>query len=256
MTNAFKSSVFKSLKVFVAGFLSCAILFGGAIAYATDGQLKATLLSTFNMKLYGKDYLVKDASGAYLKPILYNKTPYIPVPVIVNGLQVPVEYDTAQKTIWIGGKILNVPVDNTSVYTDYYGSIITKDAAKLSTPNKKYKWGIANGSTLDMSTFGCYLKPNSKYTKFKASLFIDEEVKMPLLVEFRKDKYDGEVLSSITLEPGQTQEVKFDIGGVNTFYIMSSIRIGHDVVKKIVIGEPTFYTEAPKPIQSNSPTIK
>jgi len=251
------TKAFKSFKGFIAGFLSCAILMGGIIAYAaSDTQLKATLLSTYKVKLYGKDYIVKDAAGAYLKPILYNKTTYIPAPAIINGLQIPVEYDTVQKTIWLGGKILNTPVDSTSVYTDYYGSIITKDAAKLSTPDKKYKWGITNGSTLEMSYFGCLLKPNSKYTKFKASLFIDEDVKMPLLVEFRKDKYDGEVLSSITLEPGQTQDVSFDIGGVNTFYIISNIKIGHDYVHKIVVGEPTFYNEAPKPAQSNSTVIK
>lgn len=231
----------KKIKVMLAGLLCSMILLTGVTVYAAaDAQIKATLLTTAKFKLNGKDYNVKSNSGASLKPIIYNNVVYVPVQAIDKGIGVPVDYDKSTKTVWLGGKTQEIAVDSKSQYEDYTETIITKDSDKLSTPDAQYKWGITNGKTLEMCIFGAYLNPNAKFKKFKASIYMDENVKMPLVMEFRKDKYDGEVIKSITLKPGETTDVDIDISGIQKFCIISNITIGHDKIEKLVIGNPLF----------------
>jgi len=100
-----------------------------------------------------------------------------------------------------------------------------------------------------MAYFSCYLKPEGKYKKFTASVFIDEAVKQDLIFEIRKDTYDGEVIKSYTLKPGETMDIEADIAGVQKICLISNVKIGHGKVDKFVVGEPLFKNEAPAPVQ-------
>lgn len=232
-------------KGFVSGFLVCLLLCCTVLTVAADGDVNigATLMSSIKMKLYGKDFTPKETDGSYTLPIFYKDRTYLPVRALAEALNVPVEWDNDTRTIWIGGKIENVPVDDISQYENYYGTVITKDAAFLSTAKQSYKWGIVNEKPLELAYFGCYLKPEGKYKKFTASVFLDEGVQKDLIFELRKDKYDGEVIKSYTLKPGETLDIEADIAGVNKFCILANVLIGHDKVTKLVIGEPTFKNE-------------
>ena len=67
---------------------------------------------------------------------------------------------------------------------------------------------------------------------------IADEVSEALRVH--RDKYDGEVLKTITLQPGETIDINMDIGGITKFCIISNVLIGHDTIEKLIIGEPLF----------------
>jgi hypothetical protein len=135
-----------------------------------------------------------------------------------------------------------LPVKSRQMYEDYYGTMLTLDASSLRTPQRSYRWGITNPSPLSMAYFSAYVKPNGKYGRFRANIFIDGGIKANMVFTFRADAYDGVVLKNLTIRPGQTKLVDFEISGVKKLFIGSELRINHDTARKIVIGEPEFYT--------------
>lgn len=239
----------KNYKTFAAGFMAAVILFTGTVAAAAsvDTEVRAMLMGSIKMKLYGKDFNPQETDGTYVKPISYNGRTYLPVRYLAEGLGVPVEWDGKTKTLWIGGRIEKVPVNDSNLYQDYYGTILTTDADRLATPDATYQWGICNSKLLELSYYGCFLKPSGNYKHFTASIFLDGQVKQDLIMEFRKDSENGEVLRSLTLKPGQTTDIDLDIGGVQKLCILSNIQMGHDKVAKLVIGEPAFSNNSEQP---------
>lgn len=237
----------KNFKMFVIGFLTCALLMGtiaGVAAAGNDLNIQAVLSNTIKLKLNGKDWTPKDpATGNYYKPISYNGRTYLPVRAVVEeAAGMPVEYDSATDTVWIGGRTDSLNVSSTDYYEDYYGTVITTDTEKISTPEASYKWGVTNDKDLNMQYFTFYLKPNGNYKRFRASFFLDSSAKDSLTMNIRKDNPDGQVIKTLDIQPGQTvKDVDLDIGGVNKLCIESNIAIKHGIIKKIVIGEPVFY---------------
>ncbi|MEW6573768.1 MAG: stalk domain-containing protein [Bacillota bacterium] len=235
----------KNLRVFVDGFITYALLMGfiSAAFAAGDLSIKAVLSNTIKLKLNGKDWTPKDpVTGDYYRPIIYNGRTYLPVRAVSEAAGLPLDYDGAAKTIWIGGKSDVLQIKDTSHYEDEYGSIVTTDAAKLASPGGAYKWGITNKKDLSLDHFIFYLKPNGKYQRFRASFFLDEGVMAPLTVNIRKDDYNGAVIKSLVLTPGETLAgVDVETGGINRLCVEADVRINHDVVKKLIIGEPVFY---------------
>ncbi|RJQ27539.1 MAG: hypothetical protein C4589_08175 [Peptococcaceae bacterium] len=238
----------KNLKMFMAGFLACLMLTGllSAAFAAEDLSVQAILSNAIKLKLNGKDWTPQDpATGDYYRPIVYNSRAYLPVRAVVEAAGIPVDYDSATKTIWIGGKNDVLQVNDTIYYKDDYGTIITTDEATLTSPDRAYKWGVTNDKDLSMQYFNFYLKPNGKYQQFRASFFLDSSAKDALTVNIRKESRDGEVLKSIVLQPGETlSDVDVGIGGTNQIYIEANIRINHGTIKKLIVGEPVFYNGA------------
>jgi hypothetical protein len=126
-------------------------------------------------------------------------------------------------------------------YEDYYGTMITTDPSALTTRKTVYRWGIANQTPLDMAYFAAYLKPQGRYDHFNTKVYIDGGIKAPMIFFFRNGSRDGEVLKSITVNPGQTVGVDFEISGIKKMYVGSELRINHGKAVRIVIGEPEFY---------------
>jgi len=233
----------KNAHIFIAGFITCFMLFASAttaFAAANGTTVSAMLNGTVKMMLNGNDYKAKDTSSNVLLPITYNDRTYLPVRALADALNVPIEYETSTNTIWIGARNQTVQITSADQYKDYYGTVITQDSALLKGGDKTYKWGITNNQPQSMATVGCYLLPEGKYTKFAASTYVDEGVKMDLVLEIRKDTFDGPVLKSYTLAHGETTNIEADITGVSKFYITTSVKIGHDTVNKLIIGEPVF----------------
>jgi len=125
-------------------------------------------------------------------------------------------------------------------YADYYGTMLTSDKKALIGGDKVYRWGITNEKPLEMAYFGAYLKPKGKFSHFKASLYADPGLKADLQFQIRAEKYNGAVLSSETLAPGETKEIDVEIAGVQQVYIGTELKISHDKARRIIIGEPTF----------------
>ncbi len=90
--------------------------------------------------------------------------------------------------------------------------------------------------------FTCFFTNNNLYKSFKADFYVDCTVKAPVVFNIRKESYDGAVLMTLTLNPGQTLEnIIVDVSGTTKIYIESNIKINQGPIKKIVIGEPQFY---------------
>jgi len=134
-----------------------------------------------------------------------------------------------------------VPVRTKAQYSDDYGTMMTSDAAALSTPAKNYRWGIKNSSTLSMAYFTFYVRPEGRYRYFKTTIYIDRGVKAPMTFFVRNNDRKGDVLKSVTVYPGQTVDVDVEIRGIKRLNIWSELRINHDKADKIIFGEPEFY---------------
>ncbi len=134
-----------------------------------------------------------------------------------------------------------VPVRARTQYSDDYGTMMTSDAAALSTPARNYRWGIKNSKTLSLAYFTFYLRPEGRYRYFRTSIYIDRGVKAPMTFLVRNNDRKGDVLKSVTVYPGQTVDVDVEIGGVRRLNVRSELRINHDKAEKIIIGEPEFY---------------
>lgn len=233
----------KNVQIFIAGFISCLMLFASAttvFAAASGTSVPAMLNGAVKMMLNGNNYVAKDQSGNELLPITYNNRTYLPVRALAEALNVPIEYETTTNTIWIGERNETVPITSADLYKDYYGTVVTKDPSLLKGDDKTYEWGITNNKVQEMATLGCVLMPEGKYTSFAASAYVDEGVKMDLTVEIRKDTFDGPVLKSYTLSPGATIEMEADITGISTLYVTTEVKTGHDKVGKLIFGEPIF----------------
>jgi hypothetical protein len=126
-------------------------------------------------------------------------------------------------------------------YEDYYGTMITTDPSTLTTRKTIYQWGIANQTPLEMAHFAAYLKPMGKFSHFNAKIYVDSGVKDSMVFFFRNGDREGEVLKSVTIDPGQTVGVDFEISGVKKLYVGSELHINHGKATRIVIGEPEFY---------------
>ncbi len=134
------------------------------------------------------------------------------------------------------------PVKVRLLYEDYYGTMLTSDRSWLNTPGGSYRWGIANEKPLSMAYFAAYVKPAGKYARFRARIYIDKGIKDKLYFAFRAESRDGEVIKNLAIRPGETRTVDLDISGVKRLFIGTELRINHDTARKIVIGEPEFYT--------------
>lgn len=229
----------KNLRFFMAGFLVCALLLGSiatVMSAGGDASINAVLSGTIKMKLFGRDFTPQEPNGNYIKPISYNGRTYLPVRTIAEALNVPIEWDGATSTIWIGGRTETVPVNSTSLYEDKSRTILTTDAEKLASSTKVYKWGITNSQPLNSVYFRCIVKPGGKYSNFTADLFLASDVKKDLVLEFRKESLDGLVIRSVSLKPGETIPIDLDITGVQNLFVHAQA----GTVSKVIIGEPTF----------------
>jgi len=126
-------------------------------------------------------------------------------------------------------------------YEDHYGTMLTSDRAWLRTPGGSYRWGISNSGRLEMAYFAAYLKPGGKWDRFRARVYVDGGVKADMIFTVRAERYDGEVLKTLTVPPGGTRTVDVEVPGVKRLFIGSELRINHSHAEKLVIGEPEFY---------------
>jgi len=233
----------KNVQIFMAGFITCLMIFASAttaFAAANGTSVTAMLNGTVKMMLNGSEYTAKDQNGNVLLPITYDNRTYLPVRSLSEALNVPIEYVSSTNTIWIGERNETVQISNADQYKDYYGTVLTKDPGLLKGGDKTYGWGVTNNKTQELATLGCGLSPMAQYKTFAASAYVDDGVKADLVIEIRKDTFDGPVLKSYTLSPGETIEMEADITGVSKFFVTTEVRSGHDKVSKLIIGEPVF----------------
>jgi hypothetical protein len=134
-----------------------------------------------------------------------------------------------------------VPIRTRQLYEDHYGTMITSDPSSLRGSRGSYRWGITNPSPSSMAYFTAYVKPAGKYKYFRTYVYIDPDIKDTMVFLFRNNDREGEVLKSLSIEPGQTRVVDIEITGIKRLYIGSELRINHGKAAKMIFGEPEFY---------------
>ncbi len=135
-------------------------------------------------------------------------------------------------------KTRSLPVKSGKLYKDYYGSAVTSDKSIL----HGYRWGITNLKPQSMAHFGGTMKATGSFAHFRAKIYIDDGIKAAMVFDFKNEDRDGEVLKSVTVAPGETVAVDFDTAGSKKIFVQSELRIKHDTARRIVIGEPEFYS--------------
>ncbi|MDW7671908.1 MAG: hypothetical protein SCK57_11570 [Bacillota bacterium] len=236
----------KNWKGFTAGFVTCLLLVSlvsGVQAATADQNIQAILSYSMNLKLNGQDWAPKDSStGQAFAPIVFNGRTYLPVKAVVQeAAGMALEYDAATKTVWIGGKTGVTAIRDEIFYRNDFGSMITSDKSKLTTPDASYAWGIVNDRAMSLQHFIFYLEPEGKYNTFTASFYLDGGAKDSLTINIRENTTDGPVIKTLQLEPGVTQqEVSVDIRGRQRICVESTVTMKHDMISQLVIGEPVF----------------
>ena len=98
----------KNVRGFVAGFMVAIFLMGSVLTVAAESyDVSITaVISNVKLKLNGQDWAPKDpATGEYYKPISYNGRTYLPLRAVVEeAAKMPVDFDSATQTVWIGGR--------------------------------------------------------------------------------------------------------------------------------------------------------
>jgi hypothetical protein len=126
-------------------------------------------------------------------------------------------------------------------YRDYYGTAITSNASLLTSPTKTYRWGVTNLKPQEMAYFGGTLISDAKHSQhFRASIFVDGGLKVPVVFTFRVGDRNGEVLETYTVKPGETLPVDLQLKGAMKLFFVSELKIQHGTATRIILGEPEF----------------
>lgn len=135
-------------------------------------------------------------------------------------------------------KTRTLAIKSGKLYQDYYGSAVTSDKTIL----HGYRWGVTNPKPQSMAYFGGTMKATGSFAKFRAKIYIDDGIKAPMEFSFKNNDRNGELLKSVTVAPGETVDMDFETGGSKKIFVQSELRINHDTARRIVIGEPEFYS--------------
>lgn len=109
-------------KSVIAAALLSGVMFGGAVgAYAASNleEIRAYLNRGISFEIKGNAWIPTDSSGTPAPPITYDGTTYLPLRVIANALDVPVDYDASTNKVLLGQMLDGVGHDSPLVPVTY-----------------------------------------------------------------------------------------------------------------------------------------
>ncbi|MFC5404794.1 hypothetical protein [Cohnella soli] len=133
-----KKSKMAKILLFIGVILSCS--FGSAYAAVNMEPINAFFNRGVSFVLNGEQWQPKDQAGKPMAPINYKGTNYLPVRALAEALKIPIDYDTANQKIYIGGKpagqtpIFAMPIEIDNIY-----AVLSKDAKETLVNGKQYK---------------------------------------------------------------------------------------------------------------------
>lgn len=207
----------------------------GIIAAPNLQEVKVNIDYCMQMFLNGESFNpVDNVTGMAYRPIIYKDKVYLPVGNVCKALNIAVDYDPVNNVLNMGEKRDYVEV-KAGDYKDWYYTGYTKDSDLLYTPSKTFRYGIVKTETRwDM--YGAVIYPKGKYSKFRTAMYISDGSAQTITFEFINSD-TKELLKSVTLKAGETQDVELDIVGVNS---ISIVHQGSPKNHRIIIGEPQF----------------
>ena len=218
----------KFLRGYLAGVLTFVILFSlGTAAFAGDTMksLAVKIDTKVNVFLNGTAFTVKDDRGKTVKPLFYNGTYYLPVKAIANAGGLAYNFDVRTKAMSLG-QLSNFVYVDAKMYEDFYGTMFTKDPAKVVFNDKAYKTAITNIAPLTYSdSFLGDVNLDKRYTTFYATVCLSSKAAKAQIIQFI-DQDTKEVVKTITMDPGTTADVEFSVSMIKTLKISGAANQG------------------------------
>lgn len=134
----------------LVGALCCTSMFVGVFAANNVESISALLNYGITIKYNGVNQEFTDATGARVYPISFNGTTYLPVRAVSNLVGLPVEWNGAENTVYLG-TTNEQPTDLTTlgVASTTYNWII-RDASELTVSGSDANMTFKSGLTWDI----------------------------------------------------------------------------------------------------------
>lgn len=230
-------------KGLIAGIIIGATIASGVtVAAANTTTLYNVLTEGIKIVIDGKEFTATDANGTVVQPMIYNGTTYLPVRAVANAFDKAVYWDGAETTVYLGkmdGKLEKpsatfIDLNNIAGSNEYFKQYKNISDIRGNFYNNAYKVGNW-ANTKDC----CEYLLNKKYSKFKATIFVEEGSNWSETVNFsiigdEKVLFNSDDVTKITKKT-DAFEIEVDITDVDDFKIIFSDR------QKIYIAHEGFY---------------
>lgn len=175
------------------------------------------------MRLNGSEFNPTSDDGAALRPIIYNGSSYLPVRTLCDAVGVKVEWDGANKTIWLGEKGEKIKIGKEVMNTDskdreaYY----TENPDLLYLGEKLYERGIRWKNSEDTRYFA-FQALEGKMAKLGGTIYLEKapnrssSIGKTYNVRFRSSNDDGkETLAIYNVISGVPFDFEVDLNSAN-----------------------------------------
>lgn len=232
----------KTLKGYLLGFLSAALLVGCITAFAANTTtLYDVIANGVKIVVDGHKLNPTDANGNKVEPIIYNGTTYLPVRAVANALGKAVYWDGPNYTVYLGQAPtpggLPYPTEELNV-SDNIGDYFWDVSHDLKDNYGNYYSRAIDCDFGNLSYDTTFEKIcNMKFSKIKGTIYVengstlDEDVQILI-------KADGKTIYTSPALNKRTAPVDFnvDITGCNILQIVQTKR-----TSDIHIGDAGFY---------------
>lgn len=178
-------------------------------------EVKAFLNKEINLVLNGGPWEMK-MEGEKFYPITYNGRTYLPVRAVAEALNVPIDYDAATKTVYIGEKTNKVPILSEN-YRPVSSKIISDASQRLI--NQTDYGTVALFSKVLYSNSYIQLEPEAKYSKLVLYVDVDGD-DVDLRITNKNNGINPVIIQSDLVTEGDgLKEITVDITGIRTLSI-------------------------------------
>ncbi len=197
-------------------------------------EIRAYLNKEIKMKLDGGPWEAK-AGSTVQYPITYNGTTYLPVRAVAEALEVPIQYESATKTIHIGALAAGVPI--LSEPYSRMSAVITSDAADRLIGGVDHGEAIYFAKVLH-SNSRFQLEPNAQYTKLVLTMAIEgDETEVRIVNGATKEVIHTAVLA----QSDGLREIHAAITGVQSVSIELMAKEPNTTSKAWIVAGDSYY---------------
>lgn len=222
-------------KCLVSFFVGCLVAgcIGTAVAASSTQPINAEVNYGISVKYNNVAQNFTNAGGSPVYPIVYEGTTYLPVRAVANMLGLPVDWDQATQTVYLGEKE-KTPVtgDMCKKYSmSYHDVAVTSDKSELVVDGQAYNFGIvAKRQNLPVSDSVIATIKSTGHSKLVVKAVCRNGESGTL--SFRDGPYsDSNVYKQANLANNESQIIEVDIGNAENVYLWWSARnAGNTVV--------------------------
>lgn len=198
----------------------------GAIAASNSQTIQALLSYDITIKYNGQAQQFKNAGGDNVFPIVYEGTTYLPVRAVANLVDLPVDWDGATNTVYLGEKdktLVNdqIWVNKPSIWSK---SNASTDKSALVVQGMAHDFGIITRTEVGSYDTGetwadGYFQLGGKYGTLHIKAYCaDGDAKIQFLA---KDDRKSTCYKEATLTAGVPAEFDINVAGLDQVWLFS-----------------------------------